>query len=102
MYSYLYGKYRIRTNDRLRVKQLRYRCANLPSGLGGTRTPDQQIRSLWLYPSELLTQGEGWNYTEFGPLLPVPSTVFYHSFGQVSTHGAQSLIGGASVLHSSL
>jgi hypothetical protein len=24
-----------------------------PSVLGGTRTPDQQIRSLWLYPSEL-------------------------------------------------
>lgn len=80
----LYGRYKIRTSDRLRVKQLRYRCANLPSGLGGTRTPDQQIRSLWLYPSELLTQGEGWNYTEFEPPLPVPSRVFYHSFGQVS------------------
>jgi hypothetical protein len=32
----------------------------------------------------------------------VPSTVFYHSFGQVSTHGAHSLMGGASALHSSL
>jgi hypothetical protein len=27
---FISGQYRIRTNDRLRVKQLRYRCANRP------------------------------------------------------------------------
>ena len=30
------------------------------NGLGGTRTPDQFIRSELLYPSELLTQETSW------------------------------------------
>ena len=77
------AEYQNRTGDE-RLETFSFASKLIPqSGSGGTRTPDQFIRSELLYPSELLTQGNysnslvlagqdlGYQY----PLLLVQSTL---------------------------
>ena len=56
---------RRRASLRVRVRrrhELRT-CPSPPSAPGVNRTPDLQVRSLTLYPTELRAQGTGWAYT---------------------------------------